>query len=263
MRHLRLALACAALLAACGSISNDSAAPLEHRRGGAGAAVVVFQSGHGDGLSVWNAVQPRTDAFARTVAFSRPGYGRSLDTSGERSPCRAAEEQRALLKRAGLSPPYVLVGHSLGGLYQYAYALLHPDEVAALVLLEPTHPDHWATIQRDAPVNAALVNVARTRFSATMRREFDDQTACVSKLDQAKLARVPVRLLVRGEFRGLEAGAFEVAARRLASDWARRLRIDSPTIVEGAGHYIQRDKPNAVLDAIASTISAPACQARS
>ena len=249
-------LANAALLAGCGSIPDDASAPLEHRRSGSGSSVVAFQSGLGDGLSVWNAVQPRADAVATTIAFSRPGYGRSRDAGGERSPCRAAEEQRDLLKRAGLAPPYVLVGHSLGGLYQYAYALLHPEEVAALVLIEPTHPEHWATIQRDAPVNAALVNLARARFSPAMRREFDDQTACLAKLDAAKLPRLPVRLLVRGEFRGLDAGAFEAAARRLSADWARRLRIDAPTAVGGAGHYIQRDQPKAVADAIASTVGA-------
>jgi pimeloyl-ACP methyl ester carboxylesterase len=95
-----------------------------------------------------------------------------------------------------------------------------------------------------------------------MRREFDDQTACLASLDAAKLPRVPVRLLVRGEFRGLEAGAFEAAARQLAADWTRRLRIDAPTVVEGAGHYIQRDKPNEVVDAIASAAASSARHAR-
>lgn len=123
MQTHRIASLCAMLLlllAACGTGPRTEAA-IEQRRGGTGAKAVVFQSGLGDGLDVWRAVQTRTDAVATTPSFSRPGYGRCCAATGERSPCRAAEERRALVRSAKLAPPYVLVGHSLGGLYQCAF----------------------------------------------------------------------------------------------------------------------------------------------
>jgi pimeloyl-ACP methyl ester carboxylesterase len=251
----RMTTLCATLLlAACGTNPSNEAA-IEQHRGGTGPRVVVFQSGLGDGLDVWRAVQTRTDAVATTFSFSRPGYGRSRATGGERSPCRAAEEQRALLQSAGLAPPYVLVGHSLGGLYQYAFALLYPNEVAGLVLLDPTHPEHWAAMQSDTPAMATLVKVARARFSDTMRREFDGQAACLERLQTSALPRMPVRLLVRGEFRGLEAGTFESVVHRLEADWARRLGVAAPIRIDRAGHYLQRERPQQVSETIASVVN--------
>lgn len=62
-----------------------------------------------------------------------------------------------LLSTVGAQPPYLLVGHSLGGQYQYAYALLFPQDVAGMLLLDPTHPDHWTSLQREAPLTAATI----------------------------------------------------------------------------------------------------------
>lgn len=239
------------LLGAC-------ATPLPHgsldtKVSGSGRPVVVFQSGLGDGLGVWAAVQQGLPAAITSVAFSRAGVGQSPAAAvGERSPCRIAAEQREMLQRAGLSPPYVLVGHSLGGLYQYAFARLYPDEVAAIVLLDPTHPNHWQRLQQEAPASAAMVRVARLMpaFTATMRREFDDQERCLDTLVAKPMPNVPARLLVRGRFVPPDAGAFERLVRDLWSDWSTLLGATAVTPVPGAGHYIQRDRPQAVIEAI-------------
>lgn len=256
MQANKLTTACVVLTLAACAATNSGAPAIEQRRAGKGPGVVVFQSGLGDGLAVWQAVQSATDAMATTLSYSRPGYGRSTAADGERSPCRAAEEEHALLASAGLVPPYIVVGHSLGGLYHYAFAKLYPHDVAGLVLLDPTHPDHWVTVQRDAPAVAAVVRLARAGFSATMRREFDDQAVCVDRLRALPMPRVPVRLLVRGEFRGLEAGSFEAVARQLEADRARLLGVAAAQRVEGAGHYLQRDRPQAVSAAIAEVVDA-------
>lgn len=229
---------------------------IDVRVGGTGKPVVVFQSGLGDGLAVWAAVQDRVADRATTVAFSRPGYGRSPADAGERSPCAAAAAQRDLLRRQGLAPPYVLVGHSLGGLYQFAYARMFPDEVAGIVLLEPTHPQHWSRLQQDAPVVALLIRTARlSAFTGTMRREFDDQERCLGELTAKPMPAVPIRVLVRGRFVPPETGAFEGVMRELWLDWSRLTNGRAVEPVPGAGHYIQKDQPQAVVDAIASVLS--------
>lgn len=224
---------------------------LEHHVAGAGTPVVVFQSGLGDGLGVWGAVQAGLPKDITSIAFSRAGYGRSASDDGERSPCAAAEEMRSGLRQAGLAPPYVLVGHSLGGLYQFAFARLHPDEVAGIVLVEPTHPGHWTRLQQDVPAMAMVLRTARlAAFSATMRREFDDQQRCLARLEPLPSPRVPTRVLVRGRFVPPEAGAFERMMRELWRGWPTLVHIGAVAPVEGSGHYIQKDRPAVVVDAI-------------
>ncbi len=243
-------------LAGCAAPPADAPA-IEHRTRGAGTPVVVFQSGLGDGEAVWRGVQDELAGRVASVAFSRSGYGSSPLRAGGRSPCEVAQSTRDFLRAAGIAPPYVLVGHSLGGLYQYAYAQRYPDEVAALVLLDPTHPQHWSALQREAPALAAVVKAARaTAFSAAMRREFDDQAQCAGELEARRFPAVPVKLLVRERFTGLEVGAYERLAHRLEADWAARLGGVEVTRVAGTGHYLQRDRPRAVGDAIIAAVVA-------
>ncbi len=238
-------------LAATGCATTLERGELERHVSGSGRPVVVFQSGLGDALGVWSAVQGRLPGNMTTIAVSRPGYGRSAGHDGDHSPCAAASELRAHLRRSGFAPPYVLVGHSLGGLYQYAYAKLYPNDVAGIVLLEPTHPQHWPRMQQEAPAMAVVVRTARlAAFSPTMRREFDDQQRCLDSLVSLPSPTVPTRVLVRGRFAPPEAGAFENMSRDLWRDWPALLHTRGVESVEGAGHYIQKDKPAAVADTI-------------
>lgn len=256
VRALRLG-AIALALAATGCAATAERDPIERHVTGAGRPVVAFQSGLGDGLGVWSAVQDRLPKDLTSFAFSRPGYGRSAAREGDHSPCAAAADLRAGLREAGLSPPYLLVGHSLGGLYQYAFAKLYPAEVAGIVLVEPTHPQHWPHMQKDAPVMAAVVQAARlAAFSSTMRREFDDQQRCLDGLAPLAPPRVPTRVLVRGRFVPPEIGAFERMLRDQWRDWSTLLHASGVEPVEGAGHYIQKDRPVAVVDAIAAVAKA-------
>jgi pimeloyl-ACP methyl ester carboxylesterase len=254
-RTLATAAFFALFLSACATTDGSHGA-IDYEARGTGAPVVVYQSGLGDGLGVWQAVQARTAATTTAVSFSRPGYGRSAAVdAGERSPCAVAAETRTFLRASGFAPPYLLVGHSLGGLYQYAFAKLYPQEVAGVVLLDPTHPEHWPSVQRDVPALATMISVARAAFSAPMRREFDDQSRCTERLQALPMPSVPVRLLVRGRFAGLEAGAFENVARRLQTDWSKQLGGVAIEPVAGAGHYIQRDRPDAVAAAVAEVVA--------
>lgn len=99
-----------------------------------------------------------------------------IPTSEARNPCAISRKLRELLRYSGIAPPYLLVGHSFGGLDQFCFAMLFPQDVAGLVLLDPTHPDHWERMKSDAPTQAAFVNSLRIiAFRQVMRQEFDDQ----------------------------------------------------------------------------------------
>jgi pimeloyl-ACP methyl ester carboxylesterase len=79
--------------------------------------------------------------FARACAFDRAGLGWSESSPNPRTLSNYIQEQRTLLARAVVEPPYVLVGHSAGGLYARVYAREYPDEVAGMVLVDAGHED--------------------------------------------------------------------------------------------------------------------------
>lgn len=243
-----------------------SAAPLAgtqiafaHQGQASAAPTVVFQSGLGDDHGSWSTVLQQLPPHIEAVAPDRPGYGASPSRSGARDACRIAQEQRQLLRRAGLKPPYVLVGHSLGGLYQYVYARQYPDEVAGLVLLDPTHPQILASMQRETPGAAAMLQLARhTVFTAAMRQEFDAQGACLDALDASTPLPMPALLLVSTRAPAYEGADLQALLGNLRQDWLQLTGAAALTPVADAGHYIQRDAPQAVVWAIRSLLESGA-----
>lgn len=101
--------------------------------------VVLLENGLGDKLEVWDAVQPAVAAFAPVVAYDRGGVGGSQPGPNPRSARMCADEAREMLQKLGFEPPYVLVGHSIGGLFVRFFAMEYPDEVAAIVLVDSRH----------------------------------------------------------------------------------------------------------------------------
>jgi len=106
---------------------------------GGGEATVVFENGFGPPLEMWGKVQSHVSRFARTVSYDRAGVGLSEEGPSPRDGRQIARELRHALRVAGVPPPYVLVGASLGGLYIRVFAGTYPEDVSGMVLVDPTH----------------------------------------------------------------------------------------------------------------------------
>jgi pimeloyl-ACP methyl ester carboxylesterase len=95
------------------------------------------------GLGYYN-VHARAAELSTSVVYDRAGTGWSDPAPLPRTARDVAEELRKVLRAASLPGPYLLVGHSLGGLYARRFAQLFPTEVAGLLLLDPAHEDYSA-----------------------------------------------------------------------------------------------------------------------
>ena len=136
-------------------------------RAGKGGPAVVFLPGAGligaDFLNIHQAVS----AFTTSVIYDRGGTGWSDPIALPRTAAEAADELRALLAVAGVAPPYVLVGHSLGGAYARRFAQRFPAETAGLVLLDPADERYseippqsaWAQVRQILKLIPALANI--------------------------------------------------------------------------------------------------------
>ena len=107
----------------------------------AAGPAVVMDAGNGEPAMAWAAVLPGVARFTRACAFDRAGLGWSETSPNPRTLANYVEEQRTLLARAGVEPPYVLAGHSAGGLYARVHAHLYPDEVVGMVLVDAAHEE--------------------------------------------------------------------------------------------------------------------------
>jgi pimeloyl-ACP methyl ester carboxylesterase len=140
---------------------------------GRGAPAVVFESGFAATSLNWMQVQDAVAEVAQTVAYDRGGLGWSVGASAGavsgRTPKKIAEELRAMLRESGVEPPYLLVGHSFGGLVMRRYALDYPAEVVGVVLVDPMRTEEWppvnegqrAMVERSMRLTRYAVNVAR------------------------------------------------------------------------------------------------------
>jgi pimeloyl-ACP methyl ester carboxylesterase len=106
-----------------------------------GSPTVILEAGAGLASPSWAWVQSAVAATTRVCAYDRAGLGWSDPGPAPRDARQVAHELHTLLDRAAVAGPYVLVGHSIGGMYVRVYAAQYPDEVAGLVLVDSSHPD--------------------------------------------------------------------------------------------------------------------------
>ena len=105
---------------------------------GTGSPTVILDAGLGGTSLDWSKVQPAVAHFTRVCSYDRAGYGWSDTGPGPRTSQQIVKELHLLLVHAQVSGPYILVGHSLGGLNMRQYAYRYPGEVAEMVLLNAT-----------------------------------------------------------------------------------------------------------------------------
>lgn len=106
---------------------------------GTGNQTVVFDSGLGCFSLEWSYIQQQLSDVATTVSYDRAGYGWSKRNKGNATSNEIVNDLRELLKCLKLKPPYLLVGHSFGGINMRLYAQLYPNEVSGLILIDPTN----------------------------------------------------------------------------------------------------------------------------
>jgi pimeloyl-ACP methyl ester carboxylesterase len=122
---------------------------------GSGDVTVLFESGIAATNLNWFHIQEQVSRIATTASYDRAGLGWSSPCRTARTPGNIAVELHQLLDGAGIKPPYILVGHSFGGLVMRRFALLYPEEVTSIVLVDPMRCDEWPPLD---PTKQAMLD---------------------------------------------------------------------------------------------------------
>lgn len=248
-----------ALLSSCASLPNSTTQKINNRDvefvlTQHNTIPVVFENGLGGRMEWWKKVLPEISKDTTTFAYNRPGYGKSDSVSSPRDGSHVVDELRALLRNKGLNPPYILVGHSLGGLYMQLFARRYPDEVGGLILVDSTHPkqlDGDGAIEKQSFWVRGIVGALVT---GTAKEELNllSQTG-EQVLSLPTLQDKPVFVLSASEPMQ-EKSKLADDANEKRKDIAR-LYPNSKQIWVDSGHGIPLEKPESVVSVIREVLT--------
>jgi pimeloyl-ACP methyl ester carboxylesterase len=196
---------------------------------GGGSATVVFEAGAGAPLEMWGKVQPAVGRFAKTASYDRAGIGLSEDGPQPRDGRLIATELHRVLRLAGITPPYILVGASLGGPYIRVYAGLYPEDVAGMVLVDPTPDSDQARASR-VPIGIPVFLID-----------------AISPLE-VPFATEPIRTLRANNRSEIEADSFEYAR------WLNAIPGASLIVTNRSGHNVAIEQPELVVETIRQVV---------
>jgi len=222
---------------------------------GSGSPTVILDSGLGTGAAGWGFVPERlAGAGLRACTWDRPGIGNSA-SMGRHTAVDLAAHLRATLASAGESGPFVVVGHSLGGVYARVFGAAYREEVVGVVLVDPYMPDQRPV--EFVALDPALRDEWLAGLDATNRHvaatEDLDWTAVERELAAASIDGLPLELVfVEQRLRWDER--FDPWEPELIATWRLLLEGLSShqrlTIAENSTHMIQWDRPDVVVEAI-------------
>jgi pimeloyl-ACP methyl ester carboxylesterase len=258
---------------------------------GSGSPAVILESGLGDSYIGWRKVQPPIAKFTRVCSYDRAGLGFSFYSRHPSTSKNFAEELHILLLNAGIPPPYVLVGHSMGGFDVRLYASLYRTQVAGMVLVDSSHPEQqkrlppalndmdatWLREQEfmeftmpfgiprllgfcgnDGEVRAAECNFHSVRESVAELKAVSESAEQTAKA--GKLGDMPLAVLSEDPDKpqpDLPEDLIKPASdawQQMQDELARLSTHSTHTIAKNSGHFIQLDRPDIVIGAVRKVV---------
>jgi pimeloyl-ACP methyl ester carboxylesterase len=221
---------------------------------GSGSPTVILEAGFGGTTNNWSAVQDPLGRTTRTCAYDRAGLGNSLPIPGVHDAGHEIADLQSLLQRAKVAPPYVLVGHSYGGLLARLYARAHPQETAGIVLVDAMVRDQdrrmhrlWRAVPASPPVQDGVDLRAGEALDAKGRALPDVPLAVVT----AGVADPQIPARVRP--------ALEAAWARMQDELAAMSPDRLHVVAARSSHFVQSyadGQPGVVIKAVRAVVDA-------
>ncbi len=246
-----------------------------------GQPIIVFESGYGTPMDNWDVVLEGISELAPLVTYDRPGIGKSEQVDEMPTIKNVSDRLVRILTHLKLDPPYILVGHSLGGLYVRGFANYYPELLAGLVMIDPadfteTHQNkrlyydvlHWEDPKIDS-LMASFIDKRKSgkeQMPLSMQRESqvleDIRENEFKEIVKKKLPNIPVHILTGGRFEKPkknrskaydEEALFRSKMKHRVHRWTNVIQsVDKGMIFYSgdAGHFVHIDDPELLISSI-------------
>jgi pimeloyl-ACP methyl ester carboxylesterase len=239
---------------------------------GTGSPTVILEAGlEGDDIT-WKEVQPQVAQFTRVCSYDRAGLAHSDYGPTPRDAELSAADLHTLLTKAAIAPPYVLVGHSFGGLLIRRYTFDYPEEVDGLIFVDSLHENWWEEALKLLPPAGPNDSSRLASFRSYLTEGWRDPTSNFEAMDIPAVVEqvretgdfgdLPILVLTAGKFTVLNPGLppeLEADLASLFHDLQGRLAtlssVGSQVVIPDSGHNMPRENPQAVVDAIRTILS--------
>ncbi|MFN7115412.1 MAG: alpha/beta fold hydrolase [Saprospiraceae bacterium] len=253
---------------------------IENRK--SNAPVLIFENGWGMDLKTWNTVINALEKVAPVVCYDRAGVGASDDDHKMPTLKNVAADLQTLLKTLNIPPPYIMIGHSLGGVYIRGYAGYFPNEIAGLVFVDPADftetKEQWKQPYRSVGVPEQKIEAMiydrlykKSEPDTLMPRALQEELQVLADLRRTDFAelndlpipKVPIYFFVGGKFEVPPANRskdfdhllyFKNKTYQFVENWNSVIyESEKPGMlfyISNAGHFVHRDTPEVVIENI-------------
>ena len=230
-----------------------------------GVPTVILESGFGNFSATWDKVQPEIAKFTRVCAYDRAGLGKSEPAGAPRTIVAVTEDLHILLEKAKVPAPYILVGHSLGGILTRLYASYYPKEVVGMILVDSAHedePDKGVALMPTDRLKEML-KTAKPEDLKVQGQEAIDSCSIRSVMNALNWrSDIPLVVLTQGiPYRAEDYPNSSLAPKyyqlhlEMQKDLAGRSTKGKQIIAAKSGHFIHQDEPELVINAVRQVVN--------
>ena len=212
---------------------------------GSGTPAIILESGFDAGMESWAGLIDSLSRHSMVYAYDRPGYGRSNKKDAPGSMREIAQQLHSNLVARNIPPPYVLVGYSGGALMINMFTRLYPQEVAGVLMIEPTHPDLYDYLRENENV---LYDVMFDYIGEGQRRyEFDIIKNVSEEFRNAPpFPNVPLTILMAGKHTTLTSEALKAKTLEFHEDLKNMSTLGKRYMVDSGELWIHRNNPKLI-----------------
>ena len=214
---------------------------------GEGTVTVVFENGMSDSLEIWGSIPDSVARFGKVFLYDRADIAKSDRARQKRTIPNTVEELRTILQHEKIQPPYILVGHSLGGVIDRYFASKYPEEVKGMLLLDPSPESFWEQMSESKLEEYILGGNEwyETKFPEKYRDEWYEFIPNLEYMKDLSIQEdLPVILV--------SATAWEWA--KYQKPMIKGLKNARQVILEGS-HHIYHENPDSTISYIKELLS--------